>query len=217
MKKFEQYIETPSPLRASGNLGYIQFLQVLQKIWIDAHPDIPLVAEGGKEYETYPIITYRLDLRRPLQDEPKPKLREQVFTVPGEPNIIIKGQRFQNIVTFTVITNSNPILAEEVVEVFENFIIEFTSVFKFLGLSEIVYARRLPDQTGSRGKGLGVTMRSVSYLVTTEKIIKTTQTKLEKVAISARKFLDDPYWVYTEATPATPFITTIVDNLSGHD
>lgn len=206
--------ETNAPLRAQGNLNYIQFLQLLQKMWLDSHPDVPLVAQGGKEFSTYPVMTYRLDLRRTLQNEPKPRMREQVITSPGEQNLVIFGQRFQNVVTFTAFTNSNPQLAEELIEVFEDFIIEFTPVFKALGLSELLYARRLPDTDGARGKGLGIVERSVSYMVTTEKVIVTRKDKIDQVIVDARTFIEDPYWVIPDATPATPIIISIVDQLS---
>lgn len=206
--------ETNSPLRAQGNLNYIQFLQLLQKMWLDAHPDVPLVAQGGKEFSKYPVMTYRLDLRRTIQNEPKPRMREQIITSPGEQNLIIFGQRFQNVVTFTAFTNSNPQLAEELIEVFEDFMIEFTPVFKALGLSELLYARRLPDTDGSRGKGLGIVERSVSYMVTTEKVIVTRKDKIEQIIIDARTFVEDPYWIVSDATPATPIIMSIVDQFS---
>lgn len=202
---------TESPLRARGNLNYIQFLQVLQKMWVDGHPDIPLVAQGGKEFSSYPVITYRLDLRKPIQNEPKPKLREHVITAPGEPDVLIMGQRFQNIITFTAFTNDNPQLAEEIIEVFEDFMIEFTPIFKELGVSDLFYARRLPDTDGSRGRGLGIVERSVSYMVTTEKIILTSRDKLESVLIDARIFVADPYWVTPDTTPATPISIEITD------
>lgn len=204
---------TESPLRARGNLGYIQFLQLLQKMWSDAHPEVPLVAQGGKEFSDYPVITYRLDLRKPLANEPKFRYREQVITAPGEPNLIIFGQRFQNVVTFTAWTNDDPYLADELIEVFEDFMMEFTPVFKKLGLSEILYARRLPDENGARGKGLGIVERSVSYLVTIEKIKRMEKPKLEQIIIDARKFIADPYWV-EQATPATPLITRFVDQFT---
>ena len=207
-------VMTNAPLRAKGNLGYIQFLQLLQKMWTDAHPDIPLIAQGGKEFSSYPVMTYRLDLRRTIQNEPKPRYREQIITAPGENNMIIMGQRFQNIITFTAFSNENPQLSEEISEVFEDFMIEFTPVFKELGLSEILYARRLPDTDGSRGKGLGIVERSVSYMVTTEKVIVTEKAKLEKVLIDARIFVEDPYWQTQYAAPATPIVLNIYDQLS---
>ena len=202
---------TESPLRARGNLNYIQFLKVLQKMWFDGHPDVPLVAQGGKEFSKYPVMTYRLDLRKPVQNEPKPKLREHVITSPGEPDLLIMGQRFLNIITFTAFTNENPQLAEELIEVFEDFMIEFTPVFKELGVSDLLYARRLPDTDGSRGKGLGIVERSVSYAVTTEKVIVTSKDKLESVLIDARIFVDDPYTITPDATPATPISIYITD------
>ena len=209
-----QQDRTVAPLRSQGNLSFIQFLQLLQKMWIDAHPDIPLVAQGGKEFSSYPVMTYRLDQRQAMQGEPKPKIREEIVTAPGESNLLIFGQRFHSVVTFTVYTNENPYLAEEIIEVFENFMMEFTWVFKALGLSEILYSRRLPDSDGQRGKGLGIVEKSVSYMITTEKVIVTERQKLEQVLIDARVFVEDPYWA-PDATPATPIIIEINDQFTG--
>ncbi len=201
-------------MRSGGNLSYIQFIQLVQKMWIDAHPDVPLVATSGKEFSSYPVITYRLDQRQPMQAEPKPKVREEIQTGPGQKNIRITAQRFHSIITFTVFTNDNPYLAEEIIEVFENFMMEFTWVFKLLGLSEILYSRRLPDSGGERGRGLGIAERSVSYMITTEKVAVSELDKLEQIVVAARVFIQDPYW-YQDATPATPIIVDINDQFGG--
>lgn len=199
-------------LKAKGNLGLIQFLQVLQKMWIDAHPDVPLVATGGREVAEYPVIIYRQDLTKPIEGEPKPRYREEIATNPGEPNYIIAGQRFQHIITFTVFTSTDPHLAEAILDAFEDFMLQFTPIFKELGVSEIVYARRLPDGEDTR-PGLAVNERSVSYMVTIEKIIKVSVQKLENVLVNARLFLEDPFWS-DQATPATPILVNIEDQYS---
>lgn len=171
-------------MRHRGNLSYPQFIRLVTKMWMDAHPDIPIVATGTKEFPKYPVITYRLDLRKTLPTEPKPRYREELETDTGQ-RIVIAGQRYQNVVTFTVFSQIDPEQAEEVVELFEDFMIEFIPVFKEVGISELVFARRNPDMHDTR-PAEGVTERSVTYLVTTEKIIVTTVEKLNEVSVDAR-------------------------------
>jgi hypothetical protein len=186
--------ETPR-LKAKGNLSYQDFLRVLEKFWIDAHPGIPLQAAFDKSFGTYPIITYRLDLQKAHPSEPKPRYREEIKTPDGQDAIIIAAQRFQSVITFTIMTQIDPHTAETLVDEFISFMIEMQPVFKEMGVSELVYVRRLPDATDSR-PGEGVVSRSVSYMLTTERIIKTTHSKLERVMVSARLYLESPHTIF---------------------
>jgi hypothetical protein len=164
-------------LRASGNLSYREFIAVVRAMWHEVHPGIPILPSGGDQHAVYPAIIYSLQLRKPHPSEPKPRLREDIYTSVDEEAIIIHGQRFQNIINFSVITERNPDLAEELIETFEDFMLEYTPVYKELGISEFVYARRLPDDEENR-KGEGICKRTVSYLVTTEKVVQTSAKKL---------------------------------------
>lgn len=183
-------------LRARGSLSYPEFLRLLTKIWMDSHPDIPVIATGTKNLAQYPIITYRLDLRKAHPAEPKPKYREEIPTDVTQDAILISGQRFQNVITFTATTQEDPHKAEEVIEEFQNFMLEFIPVFKELGASELVFMRRLPDSVDSR-PGEGIVSRSVSYLLTTETIKQTRVARLEEVLVDARVFLDTDQVVYS--------------------
>lgn len=177
-------------LKAKGNLSYQDFLRLLEKLWTDAHPDIPLMANANKSFGQYPVIIYRLDLRKPHPAEPKPRYREEIKNIDDNSVAIIAAQRFQSVITFTVITQQDPHTAETLVEIFEDFMLEFQPVFKELGVSELLYIRRLPDSADSR-PGEGVVSRSVSYLLTTEKHTITYVEILEKVIVNARTFLQD--------------------------
>lgn len=170
--------------RAQGNLQYLDFIDMVKEMWESAHPE-PIVPSGGEQFAKYPSIVYSLQLRKAHPSEPKPKYRDEIITNPGEQGIIICGQRYQNIVNFTVVDDDSPRNAEELVEVFEDFMLEFTPIFKQMGLSEIVYARRLPDDDQPR-VAENVNMRTVSYLVTTEKIIKTSYDKWHSMLVRAR-------------------------------
>jgi hypothetical protein len=182
-------------LKARGNLSYQDFLRLLEKLWTDAHPKIPLMANANKSFGQYPAIVYRLDLRKPHPSEPKPRYREELKNLDNNSVAIIAAQRFQSVITFTVITQQDPHTAETLIEIFEDFMLEFQPVFKELGVSELLYVRRLPDSADSR-PGEGVVSRSVSYLLTTEKHTITYVDKLEKVLINARTFLQDSHEIF---------------------
>lgn len=174
-------------LRAKGNLSYLDFVRLVTRLWEAGNPKVPLRATGDKNAATYPVIIYRLDLRKPHGSEPKPRLREQMPTAPGEKAVLIHGMRFQNVITFTAVDQRAQVV-EELIEAFENFMMEMQPIFKEEGASELTYMRRLPDSHDQR-PGEGIVSRSVSYLLTTEKIIKTEIDKLEKFSIDARIYL----------------------------
>lgn len=187
-------------LRAAGNLSYQEFLRLLEKLWVGSHPGVPVQASFDKSVGTYPIITYRLDLQKAHPSEPKPRLR-QILTPDGSDAIVISAQRFQSVITFTIMTQIDPNTAETLVEQFIDFMIEFQPVFKELGASELVYVRRLPDVTDER-PGEGVVSRSVSYMLTTEKIIKTYVNKLESITVSARTYMESGNVIFTTVPSA---------------
>lgn len=190
-------------MRADGSLTYLQFIRLLEQVWYESHPDIPFVATGGEQVGKYPCITYGLQMRKTHPNEVKPRPRENIYTDDGQDMIIISGQRFQNIIIFTAVAENEPRQAEELIEAFEDFMLEFTPVFKELGVSELVYARRLPDEEENR-PAEGVNRRKVSYMVTTEKVYKTSARKLNEILIFARRWLDLDDT--NSATPSTPNI-----------
>jgi len=175
-------------LRSRGNLTYLEFIRLVRHIWEDAHPDIPIMATSDDKLARYPVIVYGIEMRQTHTSDPKLRKRETI-EYDGD-NYVVMGQRFNNIISFTVITEGKPELAEEIIEVFESFMMEFTPIFKELGVSEIVYARRLPDTEQNR-MGPGVTRRAVTYMVTLEKVFATSEDRLEQVSIDARTFLEE--------------------------
>jgi hypothetical protein len=114
-------------------------------------------------------------------------------------NVIARAQRYENYVSFSVYTESDPYLAETIIEEFENFMDEYTGVFKELGLSEIIYGRRFPDRELNR-ESEDVCIRAVGYLATVEKVTVTEYERLASIVIDARLRLAS----YREAEQATP-------------
>jgi hypothetical protein len=202
---------TGDPLQAAGNLTYIEFLALVKALWENAYPQIPFEPEGGGQYASYPVITYGLELRRTHTVEPKPRTRY----LPKDVDQIIYGQRFQNIISFNVITRANKAdvpddenpgysgaeAADRIIEVFEDFMLEHTPVFKRLGASEFVYSRRMADSKSTRN-GIDVCKRTVTYMLTTEKLISTTISKIEKIIIDVRRYMATEAANVQQATPS---------------
>lgn len=164
-------------LRAAGGLTYLEFIKAVDYLWGESHPDIPFFAMSGKQLERMPAIIYHLQMRKPHPQEPKLKYREEIITPPDQDAMHLYGQRFQNIVNFTVVTENDPETAELIIEVFEDFMLEMTPHFKEVGVSELVYARRLPDSEETK-TGEDEVRRTVAYLVTLEKVIPLSAKKL---------------------------------------
>lgn len=187
------------PLKAKGNLSYLQFIELIKMWWTKAHPDIPLIPMG-KDGETaqYPCIVYSLQLRKTHPGEPKMRLREE-RNEQGDA-FIVGGQRFQNIVYFSAVAEVFQVeMLDDLIERFEDFMLEYTPALKECGLSEIVYARRLQDSTEQR-PGANVFSKTVSYMVTTEKVITTRENRLTEAVVTARTWLDSMGKYYMPGT-----------------
>ena len=182
------------PLQAAGNLTYLEFISVVKMLWENLHPDIPIVPTQAAQYSSYPCIVYGLELRKSHTTEPKPRNRQT-----SDNNYMVFGQRFQNIVSFTVTTKmmggadknnryAGAEVADSLAEIFEDFMLEYTPVFKRLGASEFVYARRLADSEENRDN-TDVVKRTITYMLTTEKLIITSVSVIEKIAIDVRTYM----------------------------
>lgn len=179
--------------RAQGNLSYLAFIALVKRYWEAGHPDIrlrptqgPAFIQDSKDNDGFfPVIVYGLDTRRAMTVEPKPRIREEKMD-DGD-FYIISGQRFENLVSFTVY-DTNPIRADEVIEAFEDFMLEYTPAFKMLGASELVYFRRTPDNEGSEA-GEDLARRNITYKLTTEKVRVMPVGRMEEIVIDARVFL----------------------------
>ena len=185
------------PLQASGNLTYLEFITVVKALWENAYPDIKIKPTQSGTYADYPVIVYGLELRKAHTSEPKPRTR----TAQTNKCVVVFGQRFQNIVSFTVITEANsgakqgsaarysgPEVADNIIEIFEDFMLEHTPVFKRLGASEFVYSRRLSDSEENRDS-TDVCKRTVTYMLTTEKLFFQDVDQIESIVVDVRRYM----------------------------
>jgi len=101
----------------------------------------------------------------------------------------IWGQRFQNLVMFSAVTRADPDLASEIIEEFQSFMEEHIDTLKRLGASEIVFSRRMPDNSRKRSSE-DIDEKSIAYLVTIETVSYVQEAKLESILVEARTYLD---------------------------
>lgn len=191
-------------LRAQGNLTYLEFIALVKELWERAHPDIPIHPTRGKQFAVYPCIVYGLESRSTATNESKARHRE--FKEDENNNVYrIKGQRFLNLVSFTAVTRNEPELAENIMETFELFMGEITPVIKLLGISELIYGRRLSDTDQNRDND-DVCTRAVVYQVFTEHVTQTKEEVLKEIIIQARTFIEEFRNIFT-AQAGDDFIT----------
>jgi hypothetical protein len=201
------------PLQATGNLTYLEFISVVKALWENAYPDIKIKPTQSGTYAEYPVIVYGLELRKAHTSEPKPRTR----TTQTNKDVVVFGQRFQNIVSFTIITQANagaqqgssarysgPEVADNIIEIFEDFMLEHTPVFKKLGASEFVYSRRLSDSEENRDS-TDICKRTVTYMLTTEKLFAQNVDHIDAIALDVRRYMDYEKSIVEEAyINATP-------------
>lgn len=192
------------PLKASGNLSYLEFIDVVKILWNRIYPDISIVATTNGSYAKYPCIAYGIELKKAHNNEPKPRTRQYI----ASESQYVYGQRFQNIVSFTIITRATAgsidsnlpsdqyqtelgyvgaEVADRIIDIFEDFMLEYTPVFKALGASEFVYARRLSDAEVNKDQ-TDIIKRTVTYMLTTEKLLAASADQIEKIAIDVRTY-----------------------------
>ena len=85
-------------------------------------------------------------------------------------------------------------------EAFEDFMLEYTPIFKKIGASELVYSRRLSDSEVNRD-AKDVHKRTVTYMLTTEKTFAAQANTIEKIAIDVRQFMAYESELLQNATP----------------
>jgi len=182
---------------------------------------IPGIAE-------YPaIIGYHLELRKAHTTEPKPRMRQNIVSANNN-SYTIYGQRFQNIIGFTVMAKVGTfqgfngetttrddldaaVLCDQVMEAFENFMIETTPILKAAGASELVYSRRLADSEINRA-GSDIHKRTVTYMLTTEKTYAIKNEIIQSVAVDLRTWMAYEQQLIKDEL-ATPNLTGTTGNI----
>ena len=163
------------------------------------------------------IITYGVAQKKAHTGEPKPRMRQNVLIPSSSQEFMpdgslsqkkdkyytIYGQKFQSIINFNILSKVKLVeddspgwslseeaysITEQVLDRFEDFMIEMTPIFKMIGASELVFARRLADVEITRNDR-DIIRKSIQYMLTTEKTFAAPHGVLEKIAIDARTWL----------------------------
>jgi len=208
----QNYGQELPPIQAKGNLTYLQFIDLIEALWNFGHPEIQFIPYGpiNQRFDSdQGYIVYGLEVRKPKANHPRPRLFE-TRTHPTDPTklVAIFLENFENMISFTAV-HKNPRIAEEMIEAFEDFIIEMTPVLKKKGLEQISYYMRQHDRHEKRF-GDDVASRSIVYQVGTQKIIITDVEKLDEVYLQVQ--LAKPATPDFHATPNLIEMHTFMEN-----
>lgn len=210
----------------SGTLTYLQFIKLVKKLWEESYPSIPIIPLGpGTDtfaYHDYAIV-YALELRKSHTVEPKPRMRQNV----SNNNYTIYGQKFQNVISFSVVTKIGVVdggtnnanlnddtfksqISDQVIEAFEDFMLEYTPILKAAGAAELVYSRRLSDSEINREEK-DILKKTVTYMLTTEKTFAVKNERIEKILVDVRTWMAYEPTIVNQA--ATPDFTNVDINI----
>jgi hypothetical protein len=203
------YLRSPGLMQgtevvSTGTLTYMQFIAILKNLWETGTPNVPVLPVSVGKTDTldkYPaIIGYAMELRKAHTSEPKPRFREHV----KNQEYTVFGQRFQNIISFSIMSKvgtfqgndytitrddvDTAVLCDELIERFEDFMQEYTPVFKAAGASELIYSRRLSDTEMNR-ESTDVHKRVVTYMVTTEKTFLIPNNLISEISFDIRNWV----------------------------
>lgn len=198
-------------LKAKGNLTYPQLIRLIGMLWADLNPEIDLVPYGGfQQYNPERgYIVYGLDNRKPAADNAKTRFREEILD-PTNPDkkFLVFSQTFDNLISFTAI-HKNPYVAEELIEAFEDFMIEIQPFLIREGVQNVNYARRTHDENKSR-YGEDVAARVIIYMMQLQKILIAEVSTLNEISIRAQAYVQ---LILDDTNQATPNIKVhIYDN-----
>lgn len=194
-------------LRADSNVQYLQLIDFIKYLWEKGHPDvcvIPTAPESISDPDKGYIV-YGLESRAAQKDFSKPRYMEEIC---DDKVYHISMQSFDNFISFSAV-HRNPRIAEEIIEAFEDFMIESTAVIKQVGAGEILYSRRYPDREEAR-IGRDMCVRTVVYRVFLQKIKKVELETIQEVLIEARMWWQK-YQILVEIDQqATPNVSVIL-------
>lgn len=185
-----QYPSIPKSvhLRSDGNVQYLQMIDFIKYLWEKGHPDVRMVPSAPISTANPDLgyIVYGLESRATQKDYAKARLIEVI----NEDDKIYEVwmQSFDNFISFASV-HSNPRVSEEIIEAFEDFMIESTPVLKQVGVGELLYSRRYPDREDAR-IARDMCVRTVVYRAFLQKVRKIEREALQSICIEARVWWD---------------------------
>lgn len=188
------YHQKAPRIQARGNLTLLEYIDLIEYLWKKGYPEIIYQPMGAKKTwdPERGYIVWELESRVPKENNVKPR-HQQVYDHPEDSNrkISIWTQSFNNLIGFTAL-HQNPRTAEEIIEQFEEFMIEATPILKELGIEELLYSRRISDRTEKRF-GEDLSARTVLYMATTQRVIPVEQHKLNEIVGELKVFIESDF------------------------
>lgn len=210
---YESYppIDKSNHLKADGNLQYLKLVDFIGYLWTKGHPDVKFVPAfaGGISDPDNGYIVYGLEARSTTKDYSKARLIETIRDTASGKDVEVWMQSFDNFISFAAV-HRDPRVAEEIIEAFEDFMIESTPILKKVGTAELLYSRRYPDREDAR-IGRDMCVRTVVYRVLLQKVKKIERDRIESILVDARVWWDR-HVQYEQVSHATPNITLIIND-----
>lgn len=178
------------PLTGYGNLSYPQFIEVIQNLWSRAHSEVAVVPYGNKaKYDPEKgYILYSLENKKPADNNPKPTHRHDIVHFDtGSFEASVFSQSFNYLVQFTAV-HRDPVVAERILEAFEDFMMVTAPEIMQAGVSQLFYNRRVSDRDMTRLEE-DLAGRAVIYMVTLQKIIVIKPGTLDSIRVDIRTFM----------------------------
>jgi hypothetical protein len=202
-------INKSAHLKADNNLSYLEIIDLIKYLWEKGHPDVEFVpaSSNGISSPDKGYIVYGLEGRSATKDYAKARPIEMIRDTESGKDIEVWMQSFDNFVSFASV-HRDPRVSEEIIEAFEDFMIESTPVLKSLGVGELLYSRRYPDREDAR-IGEDMCVRTVVYRIMIQKIRKVEHDLIEKISIDVRVWLrNQQQYPLNQATPNIELVIT---------
>lgn len=188
---------------ANGNISFVAFANMIADMWNEAHEDIPFYQEGSANSDvSYPVIVWKNAGRSPVVEETghRKKLIETVTDEFGEYAYTKRIGVTRNTFRVTV-KATDPDVADQIIEMLEDFVEEVTGALMKLGIKRVMYAGRVDlDPTKDQGKTLN--HRRSEWVVHEQRTTVVKESTIQEVEMRLR--------AVTEEREGEDFITSSV-------
>jgi 2-succinyl-5-enolpyruvyl-6-hydroxy-3-cyclohexene-1-carboxylate synthase len=170
--------------------SFAKIYKIIKSMWEKTNPSVKIY-HGGHEFfdPEFPCITIQVFSEIPADGWPKPRVVEVIpgttGTTGSRNDLIQIAQLFELIIRADVFCTQNAggaETAEEVLEAFKRFMIEFAYVFLKKGIGDIRYKKRFVDDNVVKIGDMYVVKRSLAYQVITQYVNYTLINHLEEIA-----------------------------------
>jgi hypothetical protein len=174
----------PTFRTANGSLRFWQFGELVSRMWNDSHSASPMYQKGALTDDVeYPSLIWSCGGKKKSDRSPlKPRKTDEFRDADGAYSIY--ADWFDCIFEVEV-RASNPLEANQLEDVFEDFMLEFIGAIKKLGAFEIFFLQRLADTVETRAGRPVPTMR-VQYMMVEQKTRVVSEGMIEAVELHAR-------------------------------